>query len=91
MGVYATFPVQGVLAALGIILSAMYLLYMLARVIFGPIERPDYEEIGDAVPAEMASVVPLAVLLLVLGIFPALLMSIQRPAVDAVIILLGGS
>ena len=55
MGVYATFPVQGVLAALGIILSAMYLLYMLARVIFGPIERPAYEEIGDAGPLEMAS------------------------------------
>ena len=91
MGVYATFPVQGALAALGIILSAMYLLYMLARVIFGPIERPAYEEIGDAGPIEMASVVPLAVLLVVLGVFPALLMSIQRPAVDAVIILLGGS
>ena len=91
MGVYATFPVQGVLAALGIILSAMYLLYMLARVIFGPIERPAYEEIGDAGPVEMASVVPLAVLLVVLGVFPALLMSIQRPAVDAVITVIGGS
>ena len=91
MGVYSTFPVQGVLAALGIILSAMYLLYMLARVIFGPIERPAYEEIGDAGPAEMASVVPLAVLLVVLGVFPALLMSIQRPAVDAVISVTGGS
>jgi NADH-quinone oxidoreductase subunit M len=90
MGVYATFPAQGVLAALGIILSAMYLLYMLARVIFGPVERPAYEEIGDASPAEMVSVVPLAVLLVVLGVFPALLMSIQRPAVDAVIILIGG-
>ena len=91
MGVYATFPVQGVLAALGIILSAMYLLYMLARVIFGPIERPAYEEIRDAGPAEMASIVPLAVLLVVLGVFPALLMSIQRPAVDAVLIVIGGS
>jgi NADH-quinone oxidoreductase subunit M len=91
MGVYATFPVQGALAALGIILSAMYLLYMLARVIFGPIERPAYENIGDAGPVEMASVVPLAVLLVVLGVFPALLMSIQRPAVDAVITVIGGS
>jgi NADH-quinone oxidoreductase subunit M len=83
--------VQGVLAALGIILSAMYLLYMLARVIFGPIERPAYEEIGDAGPLEMASVMPLAVLLVVLGVFPALLISIQRPAVDAVLIVIGGS
>ena len=91
MGGYTTFPVQGVLASLGIILSAMYLLYMLARVIFGPIERPAYEELGDADPVEMASVVPLAVLLVVLGVFPALLISVQRPAVDAVLAVIGGS
>jgi NADH-quinone oxidoreductase subunit M len=91
MGGYTAFPVQGVLAALGIILSAMYLLYMLARVIFGPIERPAYERIGDAGPAEMVSVVPLAVLLVVLGIFPALLIGVQRPAVDAVLSMIGGS
>jgi NADH-quinone oxidoreductase subunit M len=91
MGGYETFPVQGVLAALGIILSAMYLLYMLARVIFGPIERPAYEGIGDAGPIEMAAIVPLAVLLLVLGIFPALLISVQRPAVAAVLSAIGGS
>ena len=91
MGGYTTFPVQGVLGALGIIFSAMYLLYMLARVIFGPIERPAYEEATDAGPVEMAAVVPLAVLLLVLGIFPALLVSIQRPAVEAVLSTIGGS
>jgi NADH-quinone oxidoreductase subunit M len=91
MGGYETFPVQAVLASVGIILSAMYLLYMLARVIFGPIERPAYEQIEDAGPSEMASVVPLAVLLLVLGVFPALLINIQRPAVDAVLSVIGGS
>ena len=91
MGGYTTFPVQGVLAALGIILSAMYLLYMLARVIFGPIEKPSYEQVGDADPIEMASVVPLAVLLVVLGVFPALLISVQRPAVEAVLAVIGGS
>lgn len=91
MGGYESFPVQGVLAALGIIFSAMYLLYMLARVIFGPIERPAYEGISDAGPVEMAAVVPLAALLLVLGIFPALLISVQRPAVEAILSAIGGS
>jgi NADH-quinone oxidoreductase subunit M len=91
MGGYVAFPVQGVLAALGIILSAMYLLYMLARVIFGPIERPEYERIGDASRIEMASVVPLAVLLVLLGIFPALLIGVQRPAVEALLSVIGGS
>lgn len=90
MGGYDAFPVQGVLAALGIVLSAMYLLYMLARVVFGPIERPAYEAVEDAGPMEMAAAVPLAVLLVLFGVFPALLISVQRPGVEAVISAIGG-
>ncbi len=90
MGGYDAFPIQGVLAALGIVLSAMYLLYMLARVVFGPIERPAYEAVEDAGPMEMAAAVPLAVLLVLFGIFPALLVSVQRPGVEAVISAIGG-
>jgi NADH-quinone oxidoreductase subunit M len=63
---------------------------MLTRVIFGPIQRPAYEAATDAGPVEMAAVVPLAVLLLALGIFPALLISIQRPGVEAVLSAIGG-
>ena len=91
MGGYTAFPVQGVLASLGIVLSAMYLLYMLARVVFGPIEDPAYEKLDDAGPVEMASVVPLAVLLVLFGVFPALLVSIQQPAVQAVVTAIGGN
>ena len=91
MGGYDAFPVQGVLAALGIVLSAMYLLYMLARVVFGPIQRPADESVEDARPMEMAAAVPLAVLLVLFGVFPALLIGVQRPGVEAVISAIGGS
>jgi NADH-quinone oxidoreductase subunit M len=91
MGGYAAFPVQGVLAALGIVLGAMYILQMLRRVIFGPIERPALAEVRDARPIEMAAIVPLASLLVILGIFPSLLISVQRPAIDAVLAAIGGS
>jgi NADH-quinone oxidoreductase subunit M len=91
MGGYTAHPVQGVLASLGIVLSAMYMLYMLSRVIFGPIERPAYEGVSDAGPVEMAAIVPLAVLLVVLGIFPSLLIAVQQPAVEAVLSAIGGS
>ena len=91
MGGYTAFPVLGVLAALGIVLGAIYLLNMLRRVIFGPIERPVLAEAGDARPVEMAAVVPLAALLVVLGIFPSLLTNVQRPAVDFVLTAIGGS
>jgi NADH-quinone oxidoreductase subunit M len=91
MGGYTTFPVQGVLAAVGIVLSAMYLLYMLARTIFGPVKQPTYEGATDAGPVEMAAVVPLAVLLVLLGVLPGLLIAVQRPAVQAVVSAIGGS
>jgi NADH-quinone oxidoreductase subunit M len=91
MGGYDAYPVQGILAALGIVLSAMYLLYMLARVVFGPIQRPAYESVGDAGTMEMAAAVPLAVLLVLFGVFPALLISVQRPGVEAVLSAIGGS
>jgi NADH-quinone oxidoreductase subunit M len=91
MGGYETYPVQGVLAALGIVLSAMYLLYMLARVVFGPVERPAYEAVEDAGGMEMAAAVPLAVLLVLFGVFPVLLINIQRPGVEAVLSAIGGS
>ena len=91
MGGYTAFPVQGVLAALGIVLGAMYLLYMLQRTIFGPIKRPALEEASDAGPVEMAAIVPLTVLLVILGVFPSLLINVQRPAVELVLVALGGS
>jgi NADH-quinone oxidoreductase subunit M len=91
MGGYTAFPVQGVLAALGIVFGAMYLLFMLQRTIFGPIKRPALEEAGDAGPMEMAAIVPLAALLVVLGVFPSLLINVQRPAVELVLAAIGGS
>jgi NADH-quinone oxidoreductase subunit M len=91
MGGYTAFPVQGALAALGIVLGAMYLLHMLRRVIFGPLERPALAEAGDAGPMEMAAIVPLATLLVVLGVFPSLIINVQKPTVDLVAAVLGGS
>jgi NADH-quinone oxidoreductase subunit M len=93
MGGFVAYPVQGTLAALGILTGAMYLLYMLRRTIFGPIpeNRPRLAEAKDAGPVEMAAIVPLALLLVVLGVFPALLINVQRPAVEAILATIGGS
>jgi NADH-quinone oxidoreductase subunit M len=93
MGGYVEFPVLGVLAALGIITGAMYLLYMLRRTIFGPVppDRPAQAEATDAGLVEMAAIVPLAFLLVLLGVFPSLLINVQRPAVEAVLSAIGGS
>jgi NADH-quinone oxidoreductase subunit M len=90
MGGYTTFPVQGVLAASGIVFGAMYLLYMMRRTLFGP-PKLATTTVGDAGPIEMAAIAPLALLLVVLGIFPSLLINVQQPAVELVAAMVGGS
>ena len=75
---------------MGIVFGAMYLLYVLRRTIFGP-PPPTTPLVGDAGPIEMAAVVPLALLLVVLGIFPSLLINVQQPAVELVAAAVGGS
>jgi NADH-quinone oxidoreductase subunit M len=90
MGGYEAYPVQGALAALGILMSAVYMLYMLARVIFGPIQNPEYENVKDANGTEMAAIAPLAALVVVIGVFPGILVGVQQPAVQAVVSAIGG-
>ncbi len=82
--------VYGSLAALGIILGAVYMLHLAARVIWGPLKTPgdpnnhDHaddksEHGGDELPRdlsarEMGILVPLALAVVVIGIIPGKLM-----------------
>jgi len=77
----------GTLAALGIILGAVYMLHMAARVVWGPLKTPGDDhghghtsaaheaESGDTLPVdlnrrEVAILIPLAVMVVLLGVLP---------------------
>ena len=76
-------------AALGIILGAVYLLHMAARVIFGPLKTPEVHgehgehsanPPGDIGGREIAILIPLAILVVYLGVYPsAVLRSMEDP------------
>jgi NADH-quinone oxidoreductase subunit M len=79
----------GSLAALGIILGAVYMLHMTARVIFGPLKTPELHgehghgeshPPGDLNAREIAILVPLALAVIYLGVYPsAVLRSMNDP------------
>lgn len=77
-----------VFAAIGIILSAVYMLAMCQRVLFGPlIEPPDTPDTGLGLTAdlngrEIGILTPVAVLCLVLGVYPKPLIDTIQPAVE---------
>jgi NADH-quinone oxidoreductase subunit M len=75
IGTFQTHALLAVIATLGVILAAVYLLYMFRRVFFGEITHEENRHLPDLVPRELVAVVPLAVLAVVLGIFPGLFLS----------------
>jgi formate hydrogenlyase subunit 3/multisubunit Na+/H+ antiporter MnhD subunit len=66
-------PVLAVVGSTGIVLGAWYLLTMVRRVFFGPVKEPEHENhapVGDLDLRELVTVVPVALLCLVLGVCP---------------------
>ncbi|MEV6979340.1 NADH-quinone oxidoreductase subunit M [Kitasatospora sp. NPDC093806] len=77
-----------VLAGLGTLLTAAYLLIVVKRVCMGDPKQPaPVAELADLRPYEAASWTPLAALTLLAGLWPALLLGLSDPAVKH---LLGG-
>ena len=72
-------------ATTGIILSAAYALYLYRRVIFGPLEKPSLKALADVSPRELAILVPLVVLSILLGFYPAPILDVTAVSVKALV------
>jgi NADH-quinone oxidoreductase subunit M len=59
-----------VVASTGVILSAAYLLWMVQRVFFGPLVQVENARLKDLNVRELATALPFAVLVLVMGVLP---------------------
>jgi len=64
-----------VVASLGVILSACYMLWMVQRTFYGETPALVQETVGDLRPREWTLVLPLAVLMIVLGVCTSTLMN----------------
>jgi NADH-quinone oxidoreductase subunit M len=70
------------LASLGMILSAVYMLWMYQRVIFGEIRNPENLKLADLNGREKLVLAPVIVLIFVMGIFPGLFLSRSGPTMQ---------
>src|SRR5882672_5081466 len=74
-----------VAAGLGVILSAVYMLWMFQRVYYGPITHDENRTLPDLLPHEWSSVIPVCAVAIVMGVFPALFLKPMEPAVTRVV------
>ncbi len=83
LGTFSRYVVVAVIASLGIVLAAAYGLRLYQKVATGP-ESPHVEGMRDLGGREVTSLVPVVLLTIVLGVFPAPVLNVVNPAVDRV-------
>jgi len=62
--------VWGVVGATGVILAAVYMLWMFQRVMFGKITHKENEDLRDLSRLEFATLIPIIALIFWIGIYP---------------------
>ncbi|MBX7222769.1 MAG: NADH-quinone oxidoreductase subunit M [Blastocatellia bacterium] len=72
------------IAATGMILSAVYLLWMLQRVVFGEVTNPKNAKLQDLNTRELVVIAPLIILMVVMGVAPNLFLDRSHKAVEEV-------
>ncbi len=87
-GPVGLYRVVSVLAVFGVVLGAWYMLSLIQRVFFGPLREPAVEHgekaepIRDLSSREIASLVPLVVLIFWIGLQPSFFLDRMRPTLD---------
>jgi NADH-quinone oxidoreductase subunit M len=85
IGTFTRYVAAAVFATVGIILAAIYILWMYQRTMTGPV-RPEVSAMPDLKPRELWAVGPLIALVVVLGVYPKPVLDIINPAVHQTLI-----
>ena len=85
LGAFRVYIPWAVLAAIGVILSAVYMLWMFQRVMQGEADKPENRSLVDLSLREIVVLAPIAVAIFWIGIYPKPLTEIMEPSVNRVI------
>jgi NADH-quinone oxidoreductase subunit M len=72
------------LAGTGVIWAAVYMLWMLQRVVFGRVTNPENAKLQDLSAREIGLLIPLLVLMLFMGVYPRVFLDRSRASVEEV-------
>ena len=89
LGAFQRYEWAVIMSIFGVVLSAGYVLWMLQRVVFGPV-RHEWDGVTDQNQWwEHSAVLGLAALVVLLGVYPALMMDMIQPAIDTIMLRVG--
>ena len=85
MGIYGASTAAAFVATTGIILGAAYMLFLYRRVAQGPLDKPDVAAMSDLSGRELLLLVPIAAVVLWMGVYPESFMAPMRSDVGVVL------
>ena len=84
LGIYQKFTTITVIAVVGLLIGAAYLLWMFKRMFFGEV-NPEIEEYDDMNAREVFYMLPLCIAVIVFGIFPSPLLNVMKASVGQLV------
>ncbi|HEX3578068.1 MAG TPA: hypothetical protein VHY33_05840, partial [Thermoanaerobaculia bacterium] len=81
-GSFQTHPRWTIVAATSVILAAIYLLWLIQRVFFGPITNDENRKVREIAWNEIAALVPLVILMVWIGVCPNTFLRKMTPSVQ---------
>jgi NADH-quinone oxidoreductase subunit M len=91
LGLWQAQPVVALIAALGIVITAAYIMRVVGRVFFGQMPAEFEGHISPITSQDKLALVLLAGILILIGVYPAVMAPVVRTGADAVLRLLGGA
>jgi NADH-quinone oxidoreductase subunit M len=81
VGAFRWNPRLAAFAASGVLLSAVYMLWMFQRVNYGPVTKEANAHLRDLTPRERATLWPAVAMAIFMGVFPVIFLKPMEPAV----------
>jgi NADH-quinone oxidoreductase subunit M len=81
VGVYLAAPIFAIIATSGVVLSAVYMLWMFRRVVFGPVDNPENRGLIDLGLREKIVMMALVIPIIWIGVYPNPLLRRIEPSV----------
>ena len=91
MGVWKVAPLVAIIAAISIVITAAYIIRIIGRVFFGAMPEQFEHHIGDVTVLDKVALVLLCVIMIAVGVYPAIMSPLVSSGVERILSLMGGA
>lgn len=91
MGLWKVLPLVAIIAVVSIVVTAAYIMRIVGRVFFGPISEEFDHHVGDVTALDKVALVLICIILIGVGVYPAVMVPLVQSGVENVLRLVGGA